>query len=57
MVLYWMRAGFWFLCHYLTFYPALRMLFDLRMAIFKHLQGLSLRFYQEYRTASSYRTS
>ncbi len=50
LLIYWFRAFFWYLCAYLTFYPAQRMLFDLRISLFKHLQQLSLRFYQEYRT-------
>ncbi len=50
LVLYWVRAFFWYTSNYLTNYPVLRMLFDLRVSLFKHLQSLSLRFYQEYRT-------
>jgi len=50
LVLYWVRAFFWYTSNYLTHYPVQRMLFDLRVALFKHLQSLSLRFYQEYRT-------
>ena len=50
VVLYWTRAFFWYTSNYFTNYPVLRMLFDLRVKLFKHLQSLSLRFYQEYRT-------
>lgn len=50
LLLYWVRAFFFYTCNYLTFYPIHRMLFDLRVKLFKHLQSLSLRFYQEYRT-------
>jgi subfamily B ATP-binding cassette protein MsbA len=50
LVLYWIRAFFFYTCNYLTHYPIHRMLFDLRVKLFKHLQSLSLRFYQEYRT-------
>ena len=35
---------------YLINYSALRMLLDVRQKLFKHLQSLSLRFYEEYRT-------
>ena len=50
LLLYWVRAFFFYTCNYLTFYPIHRMLFALRVKLFKHLQSLSLRFYQEYRT-------
>ena len=50
IVLYWIRAFFFYTSNYFTHYPIQRMLFDLRVKLFKHLQSLSLRFYQEYRT-------
>ena len=50
VLLYWVRAFFFYTSNYFTNYPVLRMLFDLRIKLFKHLQSLSLRFYQEYRT-------
>ncbi len=50
VLLYWVRAFFWYTSNFFTHYPVLRMLFDLRVKLFKHLQSLSLRFYQEYRT-------
>ncbi len=50
ILLYWIRAFFFYTCNYLTHYPIHRMLLDLRVKLFKHLQSLSLRFYQEYRT-------
>ncbi len=50
LLIYSIRSIFFYVCNYLTNYAALRMLFDLRVNIFKHIQSLSLRFYQEYRT-------
>ncbi len=50
ILLYWVRAFFFYTSNYFTNYPVLRMLFDLRVKLFKHMQSLSLRFYQEYRT-------
>ena len=50
ILLYWVRAFFFYSCNYLTYYPIHRMLLDLRVKLFRHLQSLSLRFYQEYRT-------
>lgn len=50
ILLYWVRAFFFYASNYFTNYPVQRMLFDLRVKLFKHLQSLSLRFYQEYRT-------
>ena len=50
ILLYWIRAFFFYTSNYFTHYPIQRMLFDLRVKLFKHLQSLSLRFYQEYRT-------
>jgi subfamily B ATP-binding cassette protein MsbA len=50
VLLYWVRAFFLYTCNYFTHYPIQRMLFDMRVKLFKHLQSLSLRFYQEYRT-------
>ncbi len=49
VVLYWIRAFFWYASSFFTQYPVLRMLLDLRINLFKHIQSLSLRFYQEYR--------
>ncbi|MDR0931454.1 MAG: ABC transporter ATP-binding protein/permease [Victivallales bacterium] len=50
LLLCWTRAFFYYTCNYLTYYPIHRILLDLRVKLFKHLQSLSLRFYQEYRT-------
>ena len=50
IVLYWIRAFFFYTSNYFTNYPVLRMLIDMRVKLFKHIQTLSLRFYQEYRT-------
>ena len=45
ILLYWVRAFFFYASNYFTNYPVQRMLFDLRVKLFKHLQSLSLRFY------------
>ncbi len=50
ILLYWIRAFLFYTSNYFTNYPVLRMLFDLRLKLFKHIQTLSLRFYHEYRT-------
>ena len=44
------RTIFWYISNYLMTYAAMRMLLDVRQKLFKHLQSLSLRFYEEYRT-------
>ncbi|MDD5697292.1 MAG: ABC transporter ATP-binding protein [Victivallaceae bacterium] len=44
------RAIFWYISNYLMTYAAMRTLLDIRQKLFKHLQSLSLRFYEEYRT-------
>lgn len=50
LLIYAIREIFFYVSHYLTFYVAQRILFDVRAKLFKHLQSLSLRFYEEYRT-------
>ncbi len=44
------RIIFFYISNYLMTYAAMRMLLDVRQKLFKHLQSLSLRFYEEYRT-------
>lgn len=47
---YCLREIFFYISHYLFYYTGSRMIFGIRVKLFKHLQSLSLRFYQEYRT-------
>ena len=44
------RAICFYIANYLTTYTSMRSLIDVRQKLFKHLQSLSLRFYEEYRT-------
>ncbi len=44
------RAICYYITSYLTTYTSMRSLIDIRQKLFKHLQSLSLRFYEEYRT-------
>jgi ATP-binding cassette, subfamily B, bacterial MsbA len=44
------RAVCFYIASYLTTYTSMRCLIDIRQKLFKHLQSLSLRFYEEYRT-------
>jgi subfamily B ATP-binding cassette protein MsbA len=44
------RAVCFYIASYLTTYTSMRSLIDIRQKLFKHLQSLSLRFYEEYRT-------
>ena len=44
------RAICYYIASYLTAYTSMRSLIDIRQKLFKHLQSLSLRFYEEYRT-------
>ena len=48
--IYILREIFFYISHYLFYYTGNRILFGVRIKLFKHLQSLSLRFYQEYRT-------
>jgi subfamily B ATP-binding cassette protein MsbA len=45
------RAVCFYITSYLTTYTSMRSLIDIRQKLFKHLQSLSLRFYEEYRTS------
>ena len=47
---YCLREIFFYISHYLFYYTGARTIFGVRIKLFKHLQTLSLRFYQEYRT-------
>ena len=47
---YCLREIFFYVSHFLFYYTGNRTLFGVRIKLFKHLQNLSLRFYQEYRT-------
>ena len=44
------RTIFFYISNYLMTYTSMRALLDVRQKLFKHLQSLSLRFYEEYRT-------
>jgi len=50
ILIYFIRDIFWYVSHYMMFYMSERIMFDIRKGLFKHIQSLSLRFYQEYRT-------
>ena len=50
LILYLMRALLRYIASYMVDYLGVRLLIDLRQKVFSHLQSLSLRFYQEYRT-------
>lgn len=50
IMIYGIRAIVFYFAHYMINYAAHRVLLDVRQKVFKHLQSLSLRFYEEYRT-------
>ena len=50
VIIYIIRFIMRMITGYLGTYTVLRILLDVRQRIFKHLQSLSLRFYEEYRT-------
>ncbi len=50
VVIYMVRSIFRYMAGYLGTYTVMRILVDVRQRIFRHLQSLSLRFYEEYRT-------
>lgn len=50
LILYLMRALLRYIACYTIDYLGVRMMIDLRQKVFTHLQSLSLRFYEEYRT-------
>jgi subfamily B ATP-binding cassette protein MsbA len=49
-LVYAARAILRYIANYMINYAALRLLLDVRQKVFKHLQCLSMRFYEEYRT-------
>lgn len=49
-ITYLARCLLRYLASYTVDYTGIRLIVDIRQKIFKHLQSLSLRFYQEYRT-------
>ena len=50
MLLYLVRSLLRYIASYMVDYLGIRLLIDLRQKVFAHLQSLSLRFYEEYRT-------
>lgn len=48
--IYLAREIFMYISHFLIYYLSQKVMFDVRRILFKHLQSLSLRFYEEYRT-------
>lgn len=50
MILYLMRSMLRYIACYTVDYLGVRVMIDLRQKVFSHLQSLSLRFYEEYRT-------
>ena len=50
LILYLMRALLRYIACYTIDYLGVRLMIDLRQKVFSHLQSLSLRFYEEYRT-------
>ena len=50
MLLYLMRSLLRYIASYTIDYLGVRLMIDLRQKVFAHLQSLSLRFYEEYRT-------
>ena len=50
IIIYVLRFGVRMVTGWLGTYTVTRILLDVRQQIFKHLQSLSLRFYEEYRT-------
>ncbi len=50
LIVYIIREIFFYISHYLVYYISQRLMFDIRKQLFEHLQNLSLRFYNEYRT-------
>lgn len=50
VIIYLARFLLRYVANYLMDYTGIRLLVDVRQKVFKHLQSLSLRFYQEYRT-------
>ena len=50
LVIYGIRMVLRYIANYLNSYMGIRVIVDLRQKLFRHLQSLSLHFYQEYRT-------
>lgn len=50
IIIYLVRFLIRYIAIYLTDYTGIRLIVDVRKKIFRHLQSLSLRFYEEYRT-------
>ena len=50
LIVYAIRCIMRYISGYMGTYTTIRMLLDMRNRIFRHLQSLSLRFYEEYRT-------
>ena len=50
VIIYLVRFLLRYVATYLMDYAGIRLIVDVRQKVFKHLQSLSLRFYQEYRT-------
>ena len=50
LLIFTIRTIFFYISNYLLNYSAMRCMLDIRQKLFKHLQNLSLRFYEEYRT-------
>ncbi|MBQ4107565.1 MAG: ABC transporter ATP-binding protein [Lentisphaeria bacterium] len=50
VIIYLMRGLLRYIACYMIDYTGVRLLVDLRQKVFRHLQNLSLRFYEEYRT-------
>ena len=49
-IVYLARFLLRYVAMYMVDYTGVRIVVDMRQKVFKHLQSLSLRFYQEYRT-------
>ena len=50
VIFYLMRSMLRYIACYMVDYLGVRVMIDLRQKVFSHLQSLSLRFYEEYRT-------
>lgn len=50
LLIYMSRCLLRYIATFLVDYTGVRLMIDLRQKLFRHLQGLSLRFYEEYRT-------
>ncbi len=50
LLIYTIREIFFYVSRYMIFYISQRILFNVRTKLFRHLQNLSLQFYEEYRT-------